>query len=159
MCRVKLDDSDKSAGWKFSEYEMKGVPIRLEIGPKDIEKNQVVLARRDTGEKQIVSIDNLENTVKQLLEEIQSNLLQRATERRNSKTYVAKTMEEFEQQINETPGFIKAMWCGDQACEDAIKEKTAATSRCIPFEQEHISDTCICCGKPAKHMVYWGRAY
>ena len=159
VCRVKLDDSDKSAGWKFSEYEMKGVPIRLEIGPKDIEKNQVVLARRDTGEKQIVSIDNLENTVKQLLEEIQSNLLQRATERRNSKTYVAKTMEEFEQQINETPGFIKAMWCGDQACEDAIKEKTAATSRCIPFEQEHISDTCICCGKPAKHMVYWGRAY
>ena len=135
VCRVKLDDSDKSAGWKFSEYEMKGVPIRLEIGPKDIEKNQVVLARRDTGEKQIVSIDNLENTVKQLLEEIQSNLLQRATERRNSKTYVAKTMEEFEQQINETPGFIKAMWCGDQACEDAIKEKTAATSRCIPFEQ------------------------
>ncbi len=159
VCRVKLDDSDKSAGWKFSEYEMKGVPIRLEIGPKDIEKNQVVLARRDTGEKQIVSIDNLENTVKQLLEEIQSNLLQRATERRNSKTYVAKTMEKFEQQINETPGFIKAMWCGDQACEDAIKEKTAATSRCIPFEQEHISDTCICCGKPAKHMVYWGRAY
>ena len=159
VCRVKLDDSDKSAGWKFSEYEMKGVPIRLEIGPKDIEKNQVVLARRDTGEKQIVSIDNLENTVKQLLEEIQSNLLQRATERRNSKTYVAKTMEEFEKQINETPGFIKAMWCGDQACEDAIKEKTAATSRCIPFEQEHISDTCICCGKPAKHMVYWGRAY
>lgn len=159
VCRVKLDDSDKSAGWKFSEYEMKGVPIRLEIGPKDIEKNQVVLARRDTGEKQIVSIDNLENTVKQLLEEIQSNLLQRATERRNSKTYVAKTMEEFEKQINETPGFIKAMWCGDQACEDAIKEKTAATSRCIPFEQEHISDTCICCGKPAKHMVYWSRAY
>ena len=159
VCRVKLDDSDKSAGWKFSEYEMKGVPIRLEIGPKDIEKNQVVLARRDTGEKQIVSIDNLENTVKQLLEEIQSNLLQRATERRNSKTYVAKTMEDFEKQINETPGFIKAMWCGDQACEDAIKEKTAATSRCIPFEQEHISDTCICCGKPAKHMVYWGRAY
>ena len=159
VCRVKLDDSDKSAGWKFSEYEMKGVPIRLEIGPKDIEKNQVVLARRDTGEKEIVSIDNLQARVKQLLEEIQYNLLQRATERRNSKTYVAKTMEEFEKQINETPGFIKAMWCGDQACEDAIKEKTAATSRCIPFEQEHISDTCICCGKPAKHMVYWGRAY
>ena len=159
VCRVKLDDSDKSAGWKFSEYEMKGVPIRLEIGPKDIEKNQVVLARRDTGEKEIVSIDNLEARVKQLLEEIQSNLLQRATQRRDSKTYVAKTMEEFEKQINETPGFIKAMWCGDQACEDAIKEKTAATSRCIPFEQEHISDTCICCGKPAKHMVYWGRAY
>ena len=95
----------------------------------------------------------------QLLDEIQQNLLQRATERRDSKTYVAKTMEEFEKQINETPGFIKAMWCGDQACENAIKEKTGATSRCIPFEQEHISDTCVCCGKPAKHMIYWGRAY
>ena len=138
---------------------MKGVPIRLEIGPKDIEKNQVVLARRDTGEKEIVSIDNLQTRVTQLLDEIQQNLLQRATERRDSKTYVAKTMEEFERQINETPGFIKAMWCGDQACEDAIKEKTGATSRCIPFEQEHISDTCVCCGKPAKHMIYWGRAY
>ena len=154
-----MDDSDKSAGWKFSEYEMKGVPIRLEVGPKDIEKNQVVLARRDTGEKEIVPIDNLETRIKELLEEIQANLLQRATERRDSKTYVAKTMEEFEKQINETPGFIKAMWCGDQACEDAIKEKTAATSRCIPFEQEQLSDTCICCGKPAKHMIYWGRAY
>ena len=159
VARIKLDDSDKSAGWKFSEYEMKGVPIRLEIGPKDIEKNQVVLARRDTGEKEIVSIDNLQTRVTQLLDEIQQNLLQRATERRDSKTYVAKTMEEFEKQINETPGFIKAMWCGDQACEDAIKEKTGATSRCIPFEQEHISDTCVCCGKPAKHMIYWGRAY
>ncbi len=159
VARIKLDDSDKSAGWKFSEYEMKGVPIRLEIGPKDIEKNQVVLARRDTGEKEIVSIDNLQTRVTQLLDEIQQNLLQRATERRDSKTYVAKTMEEFERQINETPGFIKAMWCGDQACEDAIKEKTGATSRCIPFEQEHISDTCVCCGKPAKHMIYWGRAY
>ena len=133
--------------------------IRLEIGPKDIEKNQDVLARRDTGEKEIVSIDNLQTRVTQLLDEIQQNLLQRATERRDSKTYVAKTMEEFERQINETPGFIKAMWCGDQACEDAIKEKTGATSRCIPFEQEHISDTCVCCGKPAKHMIYWGRAY
>lgn len=77
----------------------------------------------------------------------------------NPEPYVAKTMDEFEKIINETPGFIKAMWCGDQACEDEIKEKTAATSRCIPFEQEEISDVCVCCGKPAKHMVYWGRAY
>ena len=159
VSRVKLDSSDKSAGWKFSEYEMKGVPIRLEIGPKDIEKNQVVLARRDTGEKEVVSMDNLQTRVQQLLEEIQSNLVKKAQQRRDCKTYIAKTMEEFEKQINETPGFIKAMWCGEQACEDAIKEKTAATSRCIPFEQEHLSDTCICCGKPAKHMVYWGRAY
>ena len=159
VCRVKLDDSDKSAGWKFSEYEMKGVPIRLEIGPKDIAQNQAVLARRDTGEKIVVSLDELEKTILALLDSIQANLLQKATERRDSKTYLAHNMEEFEQILNETPGFIKAMWCGDQACEDAIKEKTAATSRCIPFEQEEIDHVCVCCGKPAKHMVYWGRAY
>ena len=159
VCRVKLDDSDKSAGWKFSEYEMKGVPIRLEIGPKDIEQNQCVLARRDTGEKIFVSLDELETKVPELLDEIQANLLKKATEHRDSRTYTATNMEEFEKTINETPGFIKAMWCGDQACEDAIKEKTAATSRCIPFEQEEISDVCVCCGKKAKHMVYWGRAY
>lgn len=159
VSRVKLDASDKSAGWKFSEYEMKGIPVRLELGPKDIEKNQVVLVRRDTGEKTIVSIDELEKKVSELLDTIQNNLLQRATERRDSKTYVAHTMEEFEKTIQETPGFIKAMWCGDQACEDAIKEKTSATSRCIPFVQENVSDTCICCGKKASYMVYWGKAY
>lgn len=157
--RVKVDDSDKSPGWKFSEYEMKGVPIRLEVGPKDIEKNQVVLARRDSGEKIIVSMDNLEEEVTKLLEDIQHSMLENARARRDSKTYVAKNMDEFEKIINETPGFIKAMWCGDQACEDKIKEMTGATSRCIPFEQEEISDTCVCCGKKAKHMVYWGRAY
>ena len=159
ICRVKLDDSDKTPGWKFSEYEMKGVPVRLEIGPKDIEQNQCVLARRDTGEKIFVSLDELETKIPALLEEIQANLLKKAMEHRDSRTYIAKNMEEFDKTINETPGFIKAMWCGDQACEDAIKESTAATSRCIPFEQEEISDVCVCCGKPAKHMVYWGRAY
>ena len=157
--RVKVDDSDKSPGWKFSEYEMKGVPIRLEVGPKDIEKNQVVLARRDSGEKIIVSMDNLEEEVAKLLDDIQHSMLENARARRDSKTYVAKNMDEFEKIINETPGFIKAMWCGDQACEDKIKEITGATSRCIPFEQEELSDTCVCCGKKAKHMVYWGRAY
>lgn len=157
--RVKIDDSDKSPGWKFSEYEMKGVPLRLELGPKDIEKNQCVLVRRDTGEKVFVSLDELEETVQRLLADIQANLLAKATARRDTKTYTATTMEEFERELNETPGFIKAMWCGDRACEDAIKEKTGATSRCIPFQQEEIADTCICCGKPAKHIVYWGRAY
>ena len=157
--RVKVDDSDKSPGWKFSEYEMKGVPIRLEVGPKDIEKNQVVLARLVSGEKIMVSMDNLEEEVAKLLEDIQHSMLENARARRDSKTYVAKNMDEFEKIINETPGFIKAMWCGDQACEDKIKEMTGATSRCIPFEQEEISDTCVCCGKKAKHMVYWGRAY
>ncbi|MBQ2752592.1 MAG: proline--tRNA ligase [Firmicutes bacterium] len=159
VARVKVDASDKTPGWKFSEYEMKGVPVRLEIGPKDIEKNQCVLARRDTGEKVFVSLDNLEEEIKNLLNDIQANLLKKATERRDSKTYVATNMDEFEKTLNETPGFIKAMWCGDRACEDAIKERTSATSRCIPFVQEEVSDTCICCGKKAKHMVYWGRAY
>ncbi|HIT72139.1 MAG TPA: proline--tRNA ligase [Candidatus Fimicola cottocaccae] len=159
IARVKVDDTDRSPGWKFSEYEMKGVPVRLEVGPKDIENNQVVLARRDTGEKTVVSMDELETKVKELIYDIQKNLLEKARASRDSKTYVAKNMEEFEKTINETPGFIKAMWCGDQVCEDAIKEKTAATSRCIPFEQEELSDTCVCCGKKAKHMVYWGRAY
>ena len=114
-------------------------------------------AKRD--KRMQVSLDELETKIPELLKDIQANLLQKATERRDSKTYVAHNMEEFEKEINETPGFIKAMWCGDQACEDAIKEKTAATSRCIPFEQEEIDSVCVCCGKPAKHMVYWGRAY
>ena len=159
IARVKSDVSDKAPGWKFSEYEMKGVPIRLEVGPKDIENNQVVLARRDTGEKLTVSMEQLEEKVKELLEDIQKNLLAKAKENRDSKTYSATTLDDFEKTLNETPGFIKAMWCGDKACEDAIKEKTGATSRCIPFEQEDISDTCVCCGKKAKHMLYWGRAY
>ena len=157
--RVKMDTSDHSPGWKFSEYEMKGVPIRLEIGPKDIEKNQCVLARRDNGEKIFVSLDQLDTEIENLLKDIQSNLLNKAAERRDKKTYTATDLDSFAKTLDETPGFIKAMWCGDRACEDAIKEKTGATSRCIPFEQEHISDHCICCGKPAKHMVYWGRAY
>ena len=138
---------------------MKGVPLRLEVGPKDLEKNQAVLARRDTGEKTVVSLDELEEKIPVLLQEVQDNLLRKATERRDSKTYAATNIEEFERTLNETPGFVKAMWCGDQACEDAIKEKTGATSRCIPFEQDELSDTCVCCGKKAKHMIYWGRAY
>lgn len=159
VCRAELDDSDKSPGWKFSEHEMKGIPVRVEIGPRDIEANQAVLARRDTGEKITVSLDNLEQEVTALLEAIQKNLLERAREHREKHTYIAKNMEEFEKIVNETPGFIKAMWCGDEDCENAIKEKTGATSRCMPFEQEEISDTCVCCGKKAKKLVYWGRAY
>ncbi len=159
VVRVKNDLTDKNPGWKFSEYEMKGVPLRLEIGPKDIEKNQCVLVRRDTGEKTFVSLDNIEESVLSLLEDIQNNLFNKALENRKNKTYTAKNMDEFSKILDEHPGFIKAMWCGDQACEDKIKELTSATSRCIPFEQEEISDTCVCCGKKAKHMVIWGRAY
>ena len=159
VARVKADLSDKTPGWKFSEYEMKGVPIRLEVGPKDIEKNQVVLVRRDTGEKQVVSMDGLEETITALLQEIQTNLYEKALKNLQDNTFSATNMEEFEDVLDNTPGFVKAMWCGDRACEDEIKELTGATSRCIPFEQEEISDTCVCCGEKAKYMLYWGRAY
>ncbi len=157
--RIKIDDSDKSPGWKFSEHEMKGVPVRLEIGPKDIEKNQAVLARRDTGEKIIVSLDNIEEEVSNLLTTIQKDMLEKARVHREDHTFIAKNMDEFEKIIEETPGFIKAMWCGEESCEDDIKEKTGATSRCMPFEQEQVGEACVCCGKPADKMVYWGRAY
>ena len=157
--RVKVDDSDKSPGWKFSESEMRGIPVRVEIGPRDIENNEAVLVRRDTHEKITVSLDEVEAKVSELLDTIQSDMLERARAHRDSHTYVATTYDEFVKTINEKPGFVKAMWCGDQACEDKIKEDTAATSRCMPFAQENLSDKCVCCGKPAKKMVYWGRAY
>lgn len=159
VSRVILDDSDKSPGWKFSEHEMRGIPVRVELGPRDIENNQAILARRDNGEKITVSLDNIEEEVTKLLDTIQHDLLEKARKHRDSHTYTATNMEEFEKTLKETPGFIKAMWCGDEACELEIKEKTGATSRCMPFEQEQISDKCVCCGKPAKTMVYWGKAY
>ena len=159
VVRVKLDDSDKMPGWKYSEYEMKGIPLRIEIGPKDIEKNQAVLVRRDNREKTIVSLDEIEARVQEMLDIIHNSMLAEATKARDEKTYVAKTMEEFQDTIENKPGFIKAMWCGDRACEDKLREVTGATSRCMPFKQEVVSDTCICCGKKAKHLVYWGRAY
>ena len=157
--RIKIDDSDRSPGWKFSEHEMKGVPVRLEIGPKDIEANQAVLARRDTGEKKIVPLDQIEEEVANLLVAIQKDMLEKARVHREAHTFIAQTMEEFEKTIDETPGFIKAMWCGEEACEDEVKERTGATSRCIPFEQEKVGQVCLCCQKPADTLVYWGRAY
>ncbi|EDT86746.1 proline--tRNA ligase [Clostridium botulinum] len=159
VVRVKLDDSDKMPGWKYSEYEMKGIPLRIEIGPKDIEKNQAVLVRRDNREKTIVSLDEIEIKVQEMLDIIHNSMLEEAKKTRDKKTYVATNMEEFEDTIENKPGFIKAMWCGDRACEDKIREVTGATSRCMPFEQEVVSDTCVCCGKKAKNLVYWGRAY
>lgn len=157
--RVKLDASDKMPGWKFNEYEMKGVPIRLEIGPKDIENNQVVLVRRDTREKLVVSIDELENELSKLLDAIQLDLLEKAKNHRESKTFNAISLEEFKNIAENKPGFIKAMWCGDKACEDKLKEEAGATSRCMPFKQESISNNCVCCGKEAVSLVYWGKAY
>ncbi|MBB5264358.1 prolyl-tRNA synthetase [Catenibacillus scindens] len=157
--KVKVDDSDKSPGWKFAEAEMRGIPVRIEIGPKDIEANQAVIVRRDNREKQVVSLDTLEESVANTLDTMQREMLERARAHRDSHTYTATNYEEFKAIIANKPGFVKAMWCGDQACEDKIKEETTATSRCMPFAQEHISDVCVCCGKPAKAMVYWGKAY
>ena len=159
VCRAKLDDSDKSPGWKFSEQEMRGIPVRIELGPKDIAAGKCVAVRRDTREKTEVALEDLETKAAEILETMQKEMLERARAHRDSHTYVAHNMEEFEQIFNEKSGFVKAMWCGCQECEDKIKEKLAVTSRCMPFEQEQIADTCVCCGKPAKKMVYWGRAY
>jgi len=156
---VKVDASDKTPGWKFSEYEMKGVPLRLEIGPKDIENNQCVLVRRDTREKIIVSLDEIDVKVEEILTDIQNSLYNKALNHREENTSVALNYNEFKNIIETKPGFVKAMWCGDKACELKIKEDTTATARCMPFEQEELSDVCVCCGKKAKAMVYWGKAY
>ena len=157
--RVKLDDSDNSPGWKFAQWEMKGVPLRLEIGPKDIENDQCVLVRRDTREKTFVKLSELETAVPALLDALGKNLYARAAENREKRTYACTTMEDIVKTANEKSGYIKAMWCGDLACEEKMKEQAGVTSRCIPFAQEHLADTCPCCGKPAKHMVVWGKAY
>jgi prolyl-tRNA synthetase len=158
--RVKIDLSDNTPGWKFSEYEMKGVPLRLEIGPRDIAEGRCVLARRDNGEKISVSLDNLQNAIKSLLDDVHNALYEKAAKNLRDKTHTAKNYEEFLDIAKNKPGFIKAMWCGDSSCEDKIKEDTnGVKSRCIPFEEEHISDNCVCCGNKAKHMVFWGRQY
>ena len=157
--RVKVDDSDKSPGWKFSEAEMRGIPVRIEIGPKDIEAGQAVIVRRDTREKQVVALTELKEKVGETLEIMQKEMFERARAHRDAHTYTATEYPEFKDIVENKPGFVKAMWCGDEACENLIKEETGATSRCMPFAQEHLSDKCVCCGKPAKAMVYWGKAY
>ncbi len=157
--RVKIDVSEQSPGWKFAEYEMKGIPLRIEIGPRDIENNQCMTARRDSGEKQVVSLDELETAIPALLEDIQTGLFNKALANRENNTWSATTMEEAKEIIDTKGGFIKTMWCGDLECEMKMKEDVGVSSRCIPFEQEHISDTCPCCGKPAEKMVVWGVAY
>jgi prolyl-tRNA synthetase len=159
VCRADIDLRDQTPGWKFAEHEMKGVPIRLEIGPKDIENGQCVLVRRDSREKIFVKLNDLEKEIPALLKEIADNMYNTAFERRDRMTYVAKTLDEMTEIAETKPGFIKAMWCGDRECEDKLKEVAGVTSRCMPFEQEELSDRCVCCGKPAKKMVYWGKAY
>ena len=158
--RVKVDDSSNSAGWKFAEYEMKGVPLRLEIGPKDIENNQCVLVRRDNREKVFVSLDNLEQSIQETLDAYAQAIYDKALENVKKRTYTCTDIDEISKMLEANgDGFVKAMWCGDEECEDKVKELTGVGSRCIPFNQEEISDKCICCGKPAKHLVYWGKAY
>lgn len=157
--RVKIDDSEQSPGWKFAQYEMKGVPLRLEIGPKDIEKNQCVLVRRNDREKIFVSLEHLEEAIAEQLEAVRKGIYEKALSRRQEMTFTASTFDEMKDIAEHKPGFVKAMWCGDLACEEKIKEEAGLSSRCIPFEQEQIAETCVCCGKPAKSMVYWGKSY
>lgn len=157
--RVKMDDSDKSPGFKFAESEMRGIPLRIEIGPKDIENNSCVLVRRDNREKTVVKLDELEVETKKCLDSIQSNMFEEAKEHAIKHTYSATELEEFKDIAENKPGYIKAMWCGNKDCEEKLKEVAGVSSRCIPFNEEKLSQKCICCGGEAKHMVYWGKAY
>ena len=157
--RVKGDFSDNSPGWKFANWEMKGVPLRVEIGPKDIENGQCVAVRRDNREKIVVKLDELEQRIPELLDVVQQGLFDKAKQNLDEHIYAAQTLEEAKQLQAEHGGFIKTMWCGDLACEMAMKEQAGMSSRCIPFEQEHLGDVCPVCGKPAKTMIYWGVAY
>ena len=158
--RMEIDLRDQvSPGYKFNDWEMKGVSLRIEMGPRDIENGVCVLVRRDTAEKIIVNLSEVENKIEELLEDIHMNMYETCKKRMEEKTTIAHNLEEFQANMNKEQGFIKAMWCGSSECEAKIKELTAAKSRCMPFEQEHIGDTCVCCGKKADKMVIWGRQY
>ena len=157
--RVKLDDSDQSPGWKFSEYEMKGVPLRVEIGPRDLADNKCVIVRRDNREKSFVSLDTLVESVKDGLEALRAAIYKKAKENLENRTYTAETMEELVQIASEKSGYIRAMWCGDLECELKLKEEADVTSRCIPFGVGPVGTKCVCCGREAKKLVYWGKAY
>ena len=158
-CRVKVDERDQySVGYKFNDWEMKGVPIRIEIGPRDLENDSVTVVRRDTLEKISLPINEIDK-ITDMLDDIQKNMFDICLKRNNSKTSTATNMNEFKKAIDENLGYIEAMWCGDENCEEKIKEETGVKSRCIPFDEKHISDTCVYCGKKAKHMVVWGKQY
>ncbi len=158
--RVKLDDSDNSPGWKFAEYEMKGVPLRIELGPRDIEAGQCVVVTRYNMEKEIVPLENIEQVVAEKMVAIRDGMYQKALENRENRTFSCTTIDEIKETLAaHGECFVKAMWCGCEECEDKVKELTGVGSRCIPLEEEHLSDVCVCCGKPAKHMVYWAIAY
>ena len=157
--RVKVDDSDNSMGWKCAQYEMKGVPLRVEIGPRDMEAGQCVLVRRNDGEKAVTPLDALESAVQEQLELVQQGMYRKAKENLEQHITRADSLEEAKRLQAEKGGFIKTMWCGELECEMKMKEQAGMTSRCIPFAQEDLGDTCPICGKKAKHMIYWGVAY
>ena len=160
LYRVIIDDRDNySPGWKFNQWEMKGVPLRLEIGPRDIIHEQVVLVRRDTGEKEVVKIEQLKEQIGSKLADIQNSLFQKALEKREKRTYRAEQLKDFKKIIAKETGFIKGMLCGNKECEEKMKEITRTTVRCIPFEQEKLSERCICCGGAAGEMAIFARAY
>ena len=157
--RADIDLSENSPGWKFAQYEMKGVPLRVELGPKDIEAGQCVLVRRDNREKTFVKLEDLESEVARLLGEIHDSLYQKALANREANTHVAHDMAEMHAVADGGNGFYKTMWCGSLECELKMKEEIGVTSRCMPLEQEHLGDTCVCCGRPAHRMIIWGKAY
>lgn len=157
--RAKMDDSDQTMGWKAAQYEMKGVPLRVEIGPKDMEKGQCCICRRDNGEKIFVPLAELEATVTQLLDAVHQGLYERAKKNLEEHTKVCLTLDDVKEFMQTEGGFAKTMWCGELDCELKMKEEAGVTSRCMPIEQESVGETCVCCGKPAKHMIYWGVAY
>ena len=157
--RVKVDASEQSPGWKFSEYEMKGVPLRVEIGPRDIAENKCVIVRRDNREKSFVSLDNLNEAVAEGLKNLQQAIYEKALANRENRTFTAETLDELKKIASENNGYIRAMWCGDLECEMKLKEEADVTSRCMPFGMEPIGDKCVCCGREAKKLVYWGKAY
>ena len=158
--RTKLDDSDNSPGWKYAEYEMKGIPLRIEIGPRDLEAGQCVLVTRHNREKTIVKLEELEKAVAEKLQAVHDGMYEKALANRESRTYTCETIDEINAKLAENgDGFVRAMWCGDPECEDKVKEMTGVGSRCIPMDQEIVSDKCVCCGRPAKKLVYWGKAY
>lgn len=158
--RMELDIRDQyTPGYKFNDWEMRGVPVRIEIGPRDIENNVCMVVRRDTSEKIVILLEEIEQKLQEILDQMQSDMYEACLAMREKRTNIARNMEEFVRQINENQGYIKTMWCGNEECENRIKEVTGAHSRCIPFTQEQLGDTCVCCGKKAEHMVVWGRQY
>ncbi len=157
--RTKMDDTDKSPGYKFAEAEIRGIPLRVEIGPRDLENGNCVIVRRDTREKTVCAIEDVTRVAAEIMDQMHGDMLARAKEHLETHITDAHDYDEFKDAIENKPGFVRAMWCGDVACEEKIKADTTATSRCMPFEQEEISKVCVCCGKPAKKLVFWGKAY